>query len=195
MLWRKWGINSIDQNNWEKCKQACFVQFPDSAPGWPDSNMLPNLACMCLTLLKDFSFIVAVHSLSHDRHFVTPWTAAHQAPLSSNVSWSLLQFMSIALVDISSSVAPFSFSLQFFPASRSFPMSQLFTSGGHSTGASAWAWILLMNIQGWFPLGLTSLISLQSWEGLSKVFSSTTIQEYQFFGAQPYSWSSFHIYT
>ena len=69
--------------------------------------------------------------------------------------------MSIESVDLSSSVAPFSFCLQSFPASRYFPMSQLFTSGGHSTGTSAWAWILLMNIQGWFPLGLTSLISLE----------------------------------
>ena len=68
---------------------------------------------------------------------MTPWTAACQAPLSSNISWSLLQFMSIESVDLSSSVAPFSFCLQSFPASRSFPMSQLFTSGGHRIGVSA----------------------------------------------------------
>ena len=80
---------------------------------------------------------------------------------------------------ISSSVAPFSFS-QSFPASGSFPMSQLFTSGGQSTGASASAWVFAMNIHGWFPLGLTGLISLKS-KGLSRVFSTTTFQKHQFY--------------
>ena len=73
---------------------------------------------------------------------------------------------------ISSSVVPFSSRLQSFPASGPFPMSQFFPSGGQSIGASASASVLPMNIQGWFPLGLTDLISLQS-KGLSRVFSST----------------------
>ena len=73
---------------------------------------------------------------------------------------------------ISSSVVPFSSRLQSFPASGSFPMRWLFTSGGQSIGASASASVLPMNIQGWFPLGLTGLISLQS-KGLSSVFSNT----------------------
>ena len=85
---------------------------------------------------------------------------------------------------ISSSVTPFSSCLQYFPASGSFPMSQLFISGGQSIGTSASASVLPMNIQGWFPLGLTGLISLLS-KGLSRVFSSTTTWKYQFFGAQP----------
>ena len=76
----------------------------------------------------------------------------------------------------------------------SFPMSRLFASGGHSTGVSASASILPMNIQDWFPLGLTGLISLQS-KGLSRVFSSTTIQKHQFFSAQPSLWSNSHICT
>ena len=84
---------------------------------------------------------------------------------------------------ISSSEAPFSFCLQSFPASGSFPMSQLFASGGQSIGASASTSVLPMNIQGWFPLGLTGLISLQS-KGLSRVFSSTTIRKHQFFSTQ-----------
>ena len=71
-----------------------------------------------------------------------------------------------------------------FPVSKSFPMSQLFASGGQSTGASASTSVLPMNIQNWFPLGLTGLISLQS-KGLSKVFSSTTVQKHQFLSAQP----------
>ena len=70
-----------------------------------------------------------------------------------------------------------------FPASGSFPMSQLFISGGQSTGASASASVLPMNILGWFPLGWIGWISLQS-KGLSRVFSSTTVQKHQFFGAQ-----------
>ena len=77
---------------------------------------------------------------------------------------------------ISSSVIPFSSHLQSFPASGSFPMSQFFTSGGQSIGASASASVLPMNIQDWFPLGLMGRIPLQS-KGLSRVFSSTTIQE------------------
>ena len=86
---------------------------------------------------------------------------------------------------ISSSAAPFPFCLQPFPASESFPMSWLFTSGGQSIRASASASVLLVNIQGWFPLGLTGLISLLS-KGLSRVFSSTTIRKHQFSGAQPF---------
>ena len=83
----------------------------------------------------------------------------------------------------SSSVAPFSPCLQSFPTSVSFPMSQLFTSGGQSIGASASASVLPMSIQGCFPLGLTGLISLQS-KGLSRVFSNTTVQKHRFFDPQ-----------
>ena len=78
---------------------------------------------------------------------------------------------------ISSSVVPFSSCLQSFPASGSFPRSQIFTSGGQSIGVSASAWVLPMNIQDWFPLGLTGLISLQ-FKGLSRVFSNTTVQKH-----------------
>ena len=73
---------------------------------------------------------------------------------------------------------------QSFPASGSFPMSQFFTSGGQSTGASASASALPLNIQDWFPLRLTDLISMLS-KGLSRVFSSTTIWRHQFFSDQP----------
>ena len=90
---------------------------------------------------------------------------------------------------ISSSVVPFSFCLQFFPASGSFAVSQLFASGGQRIRASASASVLPMNIQDWFPLELTGLISLQS-KGLSRVFSSTTIWKHQFFGTQPFLWSN-----
>ena len=84
---------------------------------------------------------------------------------------------------ISSSVIPFSSCLQSFPASGSFSMSQFFASGGQSIGVSASASVLQMNIQDWFPLGLTGLISLLS-KGLSRVFSNTRVQKHQFFGTQ-----------
>ena len=84
---------------------------------------------------------------------------------------------------ISSSLVPFSSCPQSFPASRSFQMSQLFTSRGQNIGVSAAASVLLINTQDWFPLGWTGWISLQS-KGLSRVFSNTTVQKHQFFGAQ-----------
>ena len=84
---------------------------------------------------------------------------------------------------ISYSVIPFSSCLQSFSASGSFPMSQFFSSGGQSIGVSALASVLPMNIQDWFPLGLTGLISFQS-KGLSRIFSNTTVPKHQFFGAQ-----------
>ena len=82
---------------------------------------------------------------------------------------------------ISSSATPFSFCLQSSPSSGSIPVSQLFTSDGQSIGALASASVLQMNIQGWFPLRLTDLISLRS-KGLSRVFPSTTVGKHQFFG-------------
>ena len=95
---------------------------------------------------------------------------------------------------ILSSVIPFSSCPQSFPPSGSIPVNQLFSSGGWSSGASALASVLPVNIHGWFPSGLTGLISLLS-KGLSRVFPSTAIQKHQFFGAQPSWWSSSHIHT
>ena len=94
---------------------------------------------------------------------------------------------------ISYSVIPFS-CLQSFPASGSFLISQFFTSGDQSIGASASASVPPMNIQGWFPLGFTGLISLL-YKGLSRVFSSTKVQKDQFFGAQLSLWSNSYIHT
>ena len=95
---------------------------------------------------------------------------------------------------ILSSVVPFSSCLQSFPSSGSFLKSQLFTSGGHNIGTSASASVLSMNIQDWFPLGLTGLISLQS-KGLSRIFSNTTVPKHQFFDPQSSLWSNSHIHT
>ena len=95
---------------------------------------------------------------------------------------------------ISSSIVPFSYGFQSFPASGSFPMNQFFASGGQSTGVSASASVLPMNIQDWFPLEMTGWIPLQP-KGLSRVFSNTTVQKHQFFSAQLSSQSNFHIHT
>ena len=95
---------------------------------------------------------------------------------------------------ISSSVVPFSSSLQSSPVSGSFQMSQFFDSGGQNIGASDSASVLPMNIQDCFPLGWTGWISLQS-KGFSRVFSNTTVQKHQFFSTQLSFWSNSHIHT
>ena len=95
---------------------------------------------------------------------------------------------------MSSFVVPFFFCPQSLPASESFPMSQLFAWGGQSIGVSASASVLPKNTQDWSPLGWTGWISLQS-KGLSRVFSNTTVQKHQFFGAELSSQSNFHIHT
>ena len=95
---------------------------------------------------------------------------------------------------ISSSVVPFSSCPQSLPASRSFPMTQLFAWGSQSIGVSASASVLPMNTQDWSPLEWTGWIFLQS-KGLSRVFSNTTVQKHQFFGAQLSSQSNSHIHT
>ena len=95
---------------------------------------------------------------------------------------------------ISSSVITYSCCLQSFSASGSFPRSQFFASGGQSIGLSVSASVLPMNIQGWFPLGLTGLISLQP-KGLSRISSNITVQKHQFFDAQLPLWSNSYIHT
>ena len=135
-------------------------------------------------LLISVQFIRSVGSDS-----VTPWTAARlpcpsPSPRSCSNSVPLSQWCHPT---ISSSVIPFSSCPQYFPESGSSLMNQL------TIGASASASVLLINIQDWFPLGLTGLISLQS-KGFSRVFSNTTFQKHQFFCAQPSLWSSSHIH-
>ena len=95
---------------------------------------------------------------------------------------------------ISSSAIPYSSCTQAFPASGSFPMSQLFASGGQSIRVSASTSVLPMNTQDWSPLGWTGWISLQP-KGFSRVFSNTTVQKHQFFGSQLSSQSNSHIHT
>ena len=131
---------------------------------------------------------VRPHGLQHTRlpcPSLSPWACSNSCPLNRRCHPT-----------ISSSVVPFSSCLQSFPASGSFPMSQFFTSGVQSIGASASASVLPINTQRNQPcnflLGLTGLISLQP-KWLSRVFSSTAVRKHQFFSAQPSLWSNTHI--
>ena len=138
----------------------------------------------------------SVQLLSRVWLFAIPWIAARQAPPSptprvhpNSCAWSRWCHPAI-----SSSVVPFSSCPQSLPASGSFPMSQLFAWGGKSIGVSASASVLPMNTQDWSPIGWTGWISLQS-KGLSRVFSSTTVQKHQFFCTQLSSQSNSDIHT
>ena len=138
----------------------------------------------------------SVQSFSHVRLFATPWITARQASLSTN-SPSLPRLCLPSQwchPAISSSVVHFSSYPQSLQASGSFPMSQFFTWGGQNIGVSALASVHTMNIQDWSPLGWTGWISLQS-KGNSTVFSNTTTEKHQFFGAQLSSQSNSHIHT
>ena len=119
------------------------------------------------------------------------------ASLSFTMSWRFLKPHPLnqwCHPNISTSIARFFSYHQSLPASGSFPISRLFASGGQSIEVSASASVLPKTIQDWFSLGLTGLMSLLS-KGPSRVFSSTSIQKYQFFGAQPSLWSSSHTHT
>ena len=126
------------------------------------------------------------HELQHTRIFCPPLSPGAY-PNSSLLSWCWY-------LTISFSAIPFSFCLQSFPASGSFPMRRLFPSGGQIIGTLASASVLPVNIRGRFPLGLTGLICLLS-KGLLRVFSNTTAQKHQFFSTQPSLWSNSHVTT
>ena len=185
------------------CQRAPFIPIspasggPKSFPAGPS----PSLSCLgdhsslrLCTACSLSSFCCSVaqscltlqpQGLQHTRPpcpSLSPWVCSNSYPLSR---W--------CHPIISLSVVPF-FCPQYFPASGSFLKSQLFAPGGQSIGDSASASVLTMNIQGWFPLGLTGLISFHS-KGPSRIFSSITIPKYQFFGAQPFLWFNSHICT
>ena len=137
----------------------------------------------------------SVQSLSRVRLFATTWIAACQASLFFTISQSVLRFMSVDVVMPSKHLIlchPLLLLPPIPPSIRVFPMSQLFTWSGQSIVVSASASVLPVNTQDWSPLGWTGWISLQS-KGLSRVFSSTTVQKHQFFGAQLSSQSNSHI--
>ena len=139
----------------------------------------------------------SVQSLSRVQLFATPWITAHQASLSITsvgVYLSLCPLSQWCHPAISSSVIPFFSCSQSLPTSESFPMSQLFTRGGQSTGVSPLASFLPKKSQGSSPSEWTGWISLQS-KGLPTIFSNTTVQKHQFFGTWLSSQSNSHIHT
>ena len=148
-------------------------------PGWSDLMALNTSCCcsvpqLCLTLCDLVNCSTPGLPVHHQLLEFTQ-TYVHRQWCHPTISSSVIRFS-----------CPHS-----LPASRSFPVSRLLTSGGQSIGASAS--VLPMNIHSWFPLGWTGLISLLS-KGHSKIFSSTRIQRHQFFGAQPSLWSNSHIH-
>ena len=148
-------------------------------------NIKDQIVCCSCLVTKLCPNLLRPHGLHHSRLpclSLSPRAFSNSCPLSQ---W--------CHPTISSSVTSFSFCPHFSPTSGSFLISCFFTSGNQSVGASTTASILPMNLQGWFPLGLTGLISLQSKE-LSRVFSNTTIQKHQLFGVLPFSWSNSYIH-
>ena len=155
----------------------------------PSHPLSPSSSCLPIRFRS-------VQLLSHVRLFVTPRTTAHQASLSFTISWSLLKLMSIESVMLSSHLIlcrPLLLLPSIFPSIRIFSNE----SSLHIRWPKYWSFVSAsvhpMNIYDWFPLGLNGLISLQS-KGLSRIFSSTTVQKHKFFGAQPLLWSNSHIH-
>ena len=152
--------------------QTRFVDQILAAGRWLTEVWLDSLWTVVVVQLLSHVRLLRPHGLQHAR-----LPCPSPSPRTYSNSCALSQWCHPT---ISSSVIPFSCCLQSVPASGSFPVSQLFPSGDQSIAASASASVLLTNIQGWFPLGLTGWISLQS-KGLSRVFANTTVQMHQFF--------------
>ena len=179
----------------------CPSSFSNKAPFsfFLNPRCLPrNWSLQFLMMLPGFRFPVQFSSVSQLCLTLWPHGLQHaRLPCPSSTPKVYLNSCSLSRwchTTISSSVVPFSSCLQSFPASGSFRINQFFTSGGQRIGVSASASFPPMNIQDWFSLGLTGLISLQS-KGLSRVFSNTTVQRHQFFSTQLSLWSNSHIHT
>ena len=193
MLKEIWGI--LEQKTFWSIH---WIRYESLLFSWSFSKYLwgKNDSFHFVGLLRGFSSVqfsrsvvsdsLRPHELQHARPpCPSPTPGVH--PDSSASSWWCHPA-------ISSSVIPFSSFPQSLPASESFPVSQLFAWSGQSIGVSALASVLPKNTQDWSPLGWTGWIFLQS-KGLSRVFSNTTVQKHQFFGAQPSSQSNSHIHT
>ena len=187
-------LHSLDQQIWktqqwpQNRKRSVFILIPKK--GNAKGVQTSKHSCTHLSSVQ-FSHSVASDSLwPHESQHTRPPCPSPTPRVYPNSCLSS-QWCHPA---ISSSVIPFSSFPQPLPASESPPMSQLFEWGGQSIGVSASTSVLPMNTQDWSPLGWTGWISLQS-KGLSRVFSNTTVQKHQFFGAQPSSQSNSHIHT
>ena len=148
-----------------------------------------------MLLQMAFSSVQFSHSVLSDS--ATPWTSACQASFSFTNSWSLLKLMSVESVMPSNHLIlcrPLLLLPSIFPSIRAFSNESALHIRWPNIGVSASASVLPMNIQDWFPLGLTGWIFLES-KGLSRVFSNTTVQKHQIFGVQLSLWSYFHIHA
>ena len=217
-----WGVGSLDVTIHLNGATCCFIPLGELHKEWGSflSTLLLSPSCLALIFSSEQSSSPTHHHLQRSRNavFQVPETTHHSKPCSdaqscptlrnpmdcSTPGFPPLSFPRICSNScplshrlshptISFSVIPFSSCLQSFPASGSFPMSQLFASGGQNIAASASASVLLMNIQEWFPLQLTGLISMVS-KGFLRVLSSTTAQKHQFFSTCLSLWSNSHIH-
>ena len=161
-----------------------------------DCSMLGSSVLHCLLEFAQICVYWIVQSLSLVWLLAAPWTVALQASQSFTISWSLFKLISIESVMLSNHLILCHLLLlpSVFPSIRVFSSGSAFPIRWPTFGASALALVLPVSIQGWFPLGLTCLISLLS-KGLSRVFCGTTIGKHQFFRAQLSLWSNSHIHT
>ena len=170
------------------CKEA----YQSTNVGNTDINHVQKRTCSnnpsfmkSFLVLPDFSSVQFSHSVMSDSLWPHGWQHT-RLPCPSPTPGAYSNSCPLSPwhhPTISSSISPSPPAFKSFPASRSFQMSQFFSTGGQSIGVSASTSVLPMNIQDWFPLGLTGWISLQS-NRLSRVFSNTTVQKHQFFGTQ-----------
>ena len=180
-IWGQTSIMKTGQISFWKMQRKNFLSRRQSKYKNPKSEiMFKNWGKLAVSLVQFSCSVLSnslwPHELQHTRPpCPSPTPEAHPNPCPS--SWWCHP-------TISSSIVPFSSCPQSFPASGSFQMSQLFSSGGQSNGVSASTSVPPMNPQDWSPLGWTGSISLQS-KGLSRVFSNTTVQKHQFFGTHP----------
>ena len=166
-----------------QCLSLICLHFAPRSP-WPMERCLQDPLISCCSVAK--SYLTLCY----------PWTTAHQASLSFTISQSLLKLMFIELVMPSNHLIlrrPLLLLPSIFPSIRVFSNESALLIKWPKYWGFSFTTVILMNIQGWYPLGLAGLISLL-FKGLLRVFSSTTIWKYQFVGAQPSLWSFSHIY-
>ena len=178
-----WGV-SLDSFLENTCKLLIYAMLSQTQIHWiqtrRENSVFPSVQFSCSIMSNS----LRPHGLQHARPPCPSPTPGLYPNSCRSSRW--------CHPTISSSVVPFSSCLQSFPASGSFPMSQFFASGGQRTGVSASASVLPMNTRDWSPLGWTGWISAV--QGLSRVFSNTTVQKHQFFSTQVSLWSNSHIH-
>ena len=184
--WKDWTTYTAAWINW---RDHSYFSFSVPSSKLETGRWVEIVSQSCCMLLL-FSCLVVSDSLLHHGLQHARLSCLSPSPGVCPSSYPLHHWCHPA---ISSSDALFFFYLQFFPASGTFPMSQLFASGDQNTGVSVSASVLPVNIQGWFPLRFTGLISLS--KGLLRVFSNTTVRRHQFIGALSSLWSSSHSHT